>query len=250
MATIKDNKTFQTIVGAATLYLIYVLWRDGWIEWVFGDRDPEPGFSNAQLWLAVWSAIISFVQLVGIVTIGVVSGVLPHVNSLIEFASKKLTEGIAFAKNWIIENRGKTKDEGQWDWRPLAVLILTYALWTGGQLSEIWKSIEGLIPDAISTVDGPPTSAIFFIEDSTVTDAERSIATSLDVSDMLDSKGVERRMLSSNQDAGTSERWLSEAIEFAEDDKSSLVLYYADGKLKSLSIPKSIKEMREIVSAW
>ena len=150
MKAIKDNKTFQTIVGAGTLYLLFVLWRDGWIDWIFGDREPESGYSNTQLWVAVGSALLSFVQFVGIVTIGCVSGILPHVTSIVELGAKKASEVISQLKSWVSENKGKPKEEGQWDWRPLVVMLLSYMLWSGGQLSSIWDKIEGLIPDQIA----------------------------------------------------------------------------------------------------
>lgn len=251
MNTIKDNKTFQTIVGAGTLYLLFVLWRDGWIDWIFGDREPESGYSNTQLWVAVGSALLSFVQFVGIVTIGCVSGILPHVTSIVELGAKKASEGIAQLKSWVSENKGKPKEEGQWDWRPLVVMFLSYMLWSGGQLSSIWDHIKGLVPDdQISTEVERPTSAVFFIDEETVTQEQRAIATSLLVSDLFDGKGVERRMLSNDQSYGTSEPWVAKAKSAASEDKSSLVLYYDTGEIESLEMPDSLSEIRELVSAW
>ncbi|MGB1649682.1 MAG: hypothetical protein ACPHEP_01525 [Acidimicrobiales bacterium] len=249
MKAIKDNKAFQTIVGAGTLYLLFILWRDGWISWILGDRSPEEGYSNSQLWVAIGAALLSFVQLVGMITIGCVSGILPHVSSLLEYLSEKVSEGVKHAKSWLAEN-GKKPQDGQWDWRPLAAIILSYALWSGGQLSTVWDSIKGLIPDTISTEVERPTSAIFFLDDDTASNEQRAIATSLLVSDLMDSKGVERRMLSSDQEAGSSEEWVASAVAFAQDDKSSLVLCYPDGYFASIDIPDSIDEMRELVRAW
>jgi len=246
---IKDNKAFQTIVGAGTLYLLFILWRDGWISWILGDRSPEEGYSNSQLWIAIGSALLSFVQLVGMITIGCVSGLLPHVGSLVEFASEKIKEGVKHAKSWLAENSKKPQD-GQWDWRPLAAIILSYTLWSGGQLSTIWDSIKGLIPDVISTEVERPTSAIFFIDDDTVSQNQRAIATSLLVNDLLDSKGVERRMMSTDQSAGSSEPWMSTLVDISPDDKSSLVLYYDEGKASVLDMPNSVDQIRELVSAW
>jgi len=250
MTTIKDNKTFQTIVGAATLYLLFVLWRDGWIDWIVGDREPESGYSNTQLWVAVGSALLSFVQFVGIVTIGCVSGILPHVSSVVEFGAKKASEGISYLKAWVSKNKGKPKEENQWDWRPLVVVVLSYMLWSGGQLSSIWEKVQGLIPDQIITDVERPSAAVFFIDDDTVSSEERAIATSLLVSDIFESKGVERRMMSTDQPSGSSEGWLSTIVEKSPNDRSSLVLYYIDGTSKVLDVPDSVDKVKELVGAW
>jgi len=250
MTTIKDNKTFQTIVGAATLYLLFVLWRDGWIDWIVGDREPESGYSNTQLWVAVGSALLSFVQFVGIVTIGCVSGILPHVSSVVEFGAKKASEGISYLKAWVSKNKGKPKEENQWDWRPLVVVVLSYMLWSGGQLSSIWEKIQGLIPDQIITDVERPSAAVFFIDDDTVSSEERAIATSLLVSDIFESKGIERRMMSTDQPSGSSEGWLSTIVEKSPNDRSSLVLYYIDGTSKVLDVPDSVEKVKELVGAW
>jgi len=250
MTTIKDNKTFQTIVGAATLYLLFVLWRDGWIDWIVGDREPESGYSNTQLWVAVGSALLSFVQFVGIVTIGCVSGILPHVSSVVEFGAKKASEGISYLKAWVSKNKGKPKEENQWDWRPLVVVVLSYMLWSGGQLSSIWEKVQGLIPDQIITDVERPSAAVFFIDDDTVSSEERAIATSLLVSDIFESKGVERRMMSTDQPSGSSEGWLSTIVEKSPSDRSSLVLYYIDGTSKVLDVPDSVEKVKELVGAW
>jgi hypothetical protein len=250
MTTIKDNKTFQTIVGAATLYLLFVLWRDGWIDWIVGDREPESGYSNTQLWVAVGSALLSFVQFVGIVTIGCVSGILPHVSSVVEFGAKKASEGISYLKAWVSKNKGKPKEENQWDWRPLVVVLLSYMLWSGGQLSSIWEKIQGLIPDQIITDVERPSAAVFFIDDDTVSSEERAIATSLLVSDIFESKGVERRMMSTDQPSGSSEGWVSTIVEKSPNDRSSLVLYYIDGTSKVLDVPDSVEKVKELVGAW
>jgi len=250
MESIRDKKLFNVIVGAATLYLLFILWRDGWADWLFSDRESSDGYSNTQLWIAIGSALIQFLEIVGIITVGCVSGVLPHVTSVLGFAAKKLSEVQLSLISWIKNSRGKERSDSDWDWRPLAAIILSYVLWSGGQLSSIWENIKGLIPDRIITEVERPTSAIFFIDDETITQNQRAIATSLLVSDLIESKGVERRMLSSSQTYGTSEPWVKEVVDFADDDSSSLVLYYPDGNLSSIKIPESVEDIRELVGAW
>ena len=183
-------------------------------------------------------------------TIGCVSGILPHVSSVVEFGAKKASEGISYLKAWVSKNKGKPKEENQWDWRPLVVVVLSYMLWSGGQLSSIWEKVQGLIPDQIITDVERPSAAVFFIDDDTVSSEERAIATSLLVSDIFESKGVERRMMSTDQPSGSSEGWLSTIVEKSPNDRSSLVLYYIDGTSKVLDVPDSVEKVKELVGAW
>jgi len=59
MTKLTDNKTFQVMVGAGTLWLAWVLYRDGWLDWLRSGRDDQDGFSNTQLWVAIGSACLA-----------------------------------------------------------------------------------------------------------------------------------------------------------------------------------------------
>ena len=41
MTKLTENKTFQVIVGAGTLWLAWVLYRDGWLDWLRSGRDDQ-----------------------------------------------------------------------------------------------------------------------------------------------------------------------------------------------------------------
>ncbi|MCP4898492.1 MAG: hypothetical protein GY906_16075, partial [bacterium] len=136
MSSVKENKAFQTIVGAGVIYIGFVLWRDGWVEWAFSSQ-PQEGFGNGQLLVALGAAILSFVQLVGIVTIGIVSGVLPHLDGLGDKAAELIRRGLASARGALSDYRNRDKPERSWDWKPLAAIILAVVLLRGGVLPKI-----------------------------------------------------------------------------------------------------------------
>ena len=80
MRAIKENKVAQTIVGAGMIYIGYILWRDGWFSAFFAD--PGKGMRSSQLAWELAAAVLSFVQLVGIVTMAVAFKILPHVDDV------------------------------------------------------------------------------------------------------------------------------------------------------------------------
>ena len=128
MNGLKENRAFQTIVGAAVLYVGFVLWRDGWISWLLSS-EPQEGYSNGQLLVALGGALLSFVQLVGIATIGIVSGILPQFDGLFDWVAKGIKDGTEWLKKKVQERKDKPapKDsKTEWDWRPIAAIVLGF----------------------------------------------------------------------------------------------------------------------------
>jgi len=244
MSDIKQNKTFQFIVGAGTLWVAWALYRDGWLSWMFNGRDESGGFSNTQLWLAIGSALISFVQLIGICTIGVVSGVLPHATVFVEWAVEQIKKLIEKLK------AGASKDKPDWDWRPLAAIVLSYVLWTGGQLQDIWSLLRDAFPQRIVETESTPEFLVFSSNSESATDGQLSVSSSLLVEEMLEAKGVERRSYDSSQEAINAEPWISQAMNQSPDEQSNMILIYPSGKAEIREIPSSVSEMEDIISAW
>ena len=56
MSKLKENKAFQTIVGGAVLYLLFILWRDGWIDAILRRNEDPEGFEGPEVWIAVGQA--------------------------------------------------------------------------------------------------------------------------------------------------------------------------------------------------
>lgn len=251
MTKLTENKTFQVIVGAGTLWIAWVLYRDGWLDWFLNDRNDQEGFSNTQLWVAIGSAVIAFLQMLGIATIAVVSGVLPHAETMVTFAAEQLKKLAANAREFITKNNNRPTADGEsWDWRPLAVIILSWVLWSGGQLQSLWDAFINVIPDSVDVITSKPAAILFSVDPETATDGQLAVASSVLVEDMMQQAGIERRMYSSQQEPEVAEPWVGQAMKAAPDDDNVLVLYYQSGQIEILDIPGSVQGMEDIARGW
>lgn len=75
MNELKSNKSFQFICGVGTLALAFYLYKNGVFSFLLDDEPPE-GMENVSLATLVLTSVVSAVQLVGILSIAIVSGVL------------------------------------------------------------------------------------------------------------------------------------------------------------------------------
>jgi len=73
---------------------------------------------------------------------------------------------------------------------------------------------------------------------------------SIGVEKLLSNKNIERRVLSSLQDAGTSEPWVQHAVKVAPDGQNSMVIVWPNGQSEVKQIPSNLDSMQEIVSEW
>lgn len=150
---LKENKSFQFVVGLATIWFGWVLYRDGWFH-LFASEGQE-GFGNAE-WAALGATLlgtaVSFVQLIGILTLGVLSGILPHVEEGARWLRGVLSRGsqkaVQAAKDW----KNAEKVEGEWNWKPLAASVLAFFLWTGGHLNTAWDFIVDHVDDVVEVL--------------------------------------------------------------------------------------------------
>jgi len=239
----KSNKAAQTIAGALVLYVIFKLWSAGY----FSPAEESEGFSNTDLWLAIGSSVLSFVQLVGLIAISIALKLLPAFETMANWAAGQVKGLIEKAKESISKDK---KEEGAWDWRPLAMVVLSYLLWSGGQLGVIWERIKDVVPDAIEVISDKPIGILFSVDKSTSIGDQWLTANSVLTEQLLESKGVERRLLSSDQDAGSSEPWVFEAVEKAPDGANSMILYYEDGRTVTRKMPEDFDELQRIANAW
>lgn len=75
MNELKSNKSFQFICGVGTLALLFYMHSNGVFAFLLDDEPPE-GMESVSLATLVLTSIVSAVQLVGILSIAIVSGVL------------------------------------------------------------------------------------------------------------------------------------------------------------------------------
>lgn len=240
MSNLKSNKAFQTIIGAGMIYLIFILWRDGWFEAILNrDEDPE-GFEGPEIWIAVGQALLSFVQLVGIVTIGIVSGILPHVESMLEFLGKQLKSLLEQAKVFVAKNKDAEPGE-QWNWKPLAAIVLSWVLWSNGALTEVWDVIKDTITNEEIIPEGKP-KAVAFLLTTTANQNQLDLAYSKKLDQFFESRNIERRTILSNQEVEAAEPWLKEIVESNRKSESFLAIYYDEADIKYIDIPSSISD--------
>ena len=240
MSKLKENKAFQTIVGAGMIYLIFILWRDGWIDAILNrDEDPE-GFEGPEVWIAVGQALLSFVQLVGIVTIGIVSGILPHVESMLEFLGKQIKALLEQAKVFVAKNKDAEPGE-QWNWKPLAAIVLSWVLWSNGALIEVWDVIKDTITNEEVIPEGKP-KAVAFLLTTTANQNQLDLAYSKKLDQFFESKKIERRTILSNQEVEAAEPWMEEIVKSNIESESSLAIYYDEADIRYIDIPNTISE--------
>lgn len=75
MNELRKNKSAQFIAGCLTIALAVYLYRNGVFDYFLNDEPPE-GMESASLTTLVISSIVSAVNLIGILALGVVFGVL------------------------------------------------------------------------------------------------------------------------------------------------------------------------------
>jgi len=75
MNEIKSNKSFQFICGCGTLALLFFMWENNVFSFLVTDEPPE-GMESVSLATLVLTSLVSAVQLVGILSIAIVSGIL------------------------------------------------------------------------------------------------------------------------------------------------------------------------------
>ena len=239
----KDNKAAQTIVGTLVLYVLFKLWMAGY----FSQPEESEGFSGPELWASLFAIVLGFVQLIGLITISIALKLLPAFEVMLGFISKSLQKGLETAKSYVLNS----KTESGWDWRPLAAIVLTWLLWSQGQMSVLWDRVIDLVPDAVDVIDADqPLGILFSVDEDSSTDEQLLLASSIGVEKLLSNKNIERRVLSSLQDAGTSEPWVQHAVEVAPDGRNSMIIVWPNGQSEVKQIPSSLDSMQEIVSEW
>jgi hypothetical protein len=236
---IKDNKSFQVIVGAFVCYAALRLYRAGWFDY-FMSSEPTTGYGNAELILSIGGIVVNFLQLVGIASIGIVSGVLPELNKITEWISNYVNN---FVSNY---KAGKDKDDPAFDWRPLIVVIALWFFVSSGRAGFIWDrvlqviGIENVIPEQTSR-------AVFFIGDDAEPD-QLLLANSAKVGDMFDQSAIERRLYYAGQSLEASEEWVKNTIKKVDPTTSQLIFSTPDGRVSTMELPSRIEQYRKLTA--
>ena len=240
MRAIKENKVAQTIVGAGVIYISYLLWRDGWFSAFFAD--PAGGMRSSQLAWELAAAVLSFIQLVGIVTMGVAFKILPHVDDVAAGALRWLRAAVPSL--WARWKSREPRAKESFDWRPLAALALVWVLWNGGHLHRAYDWAKSLIVQ--EEVLGKPLAVIFVIG-SDITAEQMDVVQSRKIDQLLMSLKIERRAVRLNQDVSNSEKWLQDAVSAAGERSAFVTVGEA---LVVDSIPADAGELLRKIQSW
>ncbi len=244
MTKLRDNRAFQTVVGGAVLYLTFQLWQEGLFDRLL-NKDESEGFEGPEVWIAVGQALLSFVQLVGIITIGIVSGILPHLESMLEFLGKQLRGLFDKGREFVAKNKDAQPGE-QWNWKPLAAIILSWFLYANGILGEAWEVIKDNITNEEVLPEGKPEAVAFLIDPTTATSNQMDVVYSQKLDQFFEQKKIERRTISTDQSVEMAEPWLREIVERKTVGGSLLAIYFARDDVRYISIPDNIQDTQKL----
>jgi len=82
----RNNKAFQTIVGAFVVLTLFRLYREGWFDALMQTPDDGGQVESVDLIAMVITAALSALQMCGLFAIGIVAGLLPVLQSLFDGA--------------------------------------------------------------------------------------------------------------------------------------------------------------------
>jgi hypothetical protein len=133
----------------------------------------------------------------------------------------------------------------QWNWKPLAAIILSWVLWSNGALAEVWDVIKDTITNEEVIPEGKP-KAVAFLLTTTASQSQLDLAYSQKLDQFFESKKIERRTISTNQEVTQAEPWLQKIVSSNNAEESSLALYYENGRIEYVSIPDSISSAQRM----
>ena len=82
----RNNKAFQTIIGAFVVITCWRLFREGWFDLLMSQPVDGDQVESVDLIAMLFGAVLSALQMVGLLCIGIVAGLLPLVQSLFDGA--------------------------------------------------------------------------------------------------------------------------------------------------------------------
>ena len=86
--SLRQNKSWQFLVGCFVLFLAWKLYTVGAFDWFF-QKDTE-GFESVSLIPLLLTAVVSAVQMVGLVAIMVVGGLAPAAEKAVDYLRAKI----------------------------------------------------------------------------------------------------------------------------------------------------------------
>ena len=94
--SLKENKTWQFLVGCFVIFLGYKCWSYGVFDWFF--QSEEDGFQSVTLLTLVLTAAVSAVQMCGLVAITLYCGLQPYAEKAVDYLRAKMPRVDSAAK--------------------------------------------------------------------------------------------------------------------------------------------------------
>ena len=86
--SLKQNRTWQFLVGCFCLFLAYKCWSLGVFSWFF--REETEGFESVSLLPLVLTAVVSAIQMVGLIAIMLCSGLQPLAEKAVDYLRARM----------------------------------------------------------------------------------------------------------------------------------------------------------------
>jgi hypothetical protein len=86
--SLKENRTWQFLVGCFCLFLAYKCWSLGVFSWFF--REETEGFESVSLLPLVLTAVVSAIQMVGLIAIMLCSGLQPLAEKAVDYLRARM----------------------------------------------------------------------------------------------------------------------------------------------------------------
>ena len=86
--SLRENKTWQFLVGCFCVFLAYKCWSLGIIQWFY--REDTEGFENVSLIPLILTAVVSAIQMVGLIAIMLVSGLQPLAEKAVDYLRARM----------------------------------------------------------------------------------------------------------------------------------------------------------------
>ena len=86
--SLKENKTWQFLVGCFVIFLAYKCWSLGVFSWFF--REDTEGFESVSLIPLVLTAVVSAIQMVGLIAIMLCSGLQPLAEKAVDYLRARM----------------------------------------------------------------------------------------------------------------------------------------------------------------
>tara|TARA_R110002096_G_scaffold134022_2_gene285093 strand:+ start:22528 stop:22914 length:387 start_codon:yes stop_codon:yes gene_type:complete len=99
--SLKQNRTWQFLVGCFCIFLAYKCWSLGLFAWFF--REDTEGFESVSLMPLFLTAVVSAIQMVGLCAIMLVSGLQPLAEKTVDYIRSKMPKVDRAAK--VIEEK-------------------------------------------------------------------------------------------------------------------------------------------------